>query len=177
MTDLTAAPGLTYEGAWLCTLGEEPWAPVDTGQLHPKTGEPTTIGTLIAEYGTALRSSPPRRRPRPGLPRTPPPTRSPPRERSAGPATRQRGGDGPAVARRSSPPSPGTASTTATASAASAPSASSSAATSPTQNDLTFGEAAVVIETLDGFTGDDAADRFREHLNKLLDAAKQPAHA
>ncbi|MEQ4610645.1 AAA family ATPase [Streptomyces cavourensis] len=47
----------------------------------------------------------------------------------------------------------------------------------PTQNDLTFGEAAVVIETLDGFTGDDAADRFREHLNKLLDAAKQPAHA
>ncbi|WP_107500929.1 AAA family ATPase [Streptomyces violaceoruber] len=47
----------------------------------------------------------------------------------------------------------------------------------PTQNDLTFGEAAVVIETLDGFTGDDAAGRFREHLNELLDAAKQPAHA
>ncbi|MFG3174885.1 AAA family ATPase [[Kitasatospora] papulosa] len=44
----------------------------------------------------------------------------------------------------------------------------------PTQNDLTFGEAAVVIETLDGFTGDDKADRFREHLNTLLDAAREP---
>ncbi|MFJ2292148.1 AAA family ATPase [Streptomyces sp. NPDC087894] len=47
----------------------------------------------------------------------------------------------------------------------------------PTQNDLTFGEAAVVIETLDSFEGENAPDHFREHLNTLLEAVKQPSHA
>ncbi|MEV8048917.1 AAA family ATPase [Streptomyces bacillaris] len=57
MTDLTAAD-LTYDGALALHARAKSRGLLETGQLHPKTGEPTTIGALIAEYGTALRSHP-----------------------------------------------------------------------------------------------------------------------
>ncbi|MGW1661017.1 AAA family ATPase [Streptomyces microflavus] len=57
MTDLTDAE-LTYEGALALHARAKNRGLLDTGQLHPKTGEPTSIGALIAEYGTALRAHP-----------------------------------------------------------------------------------------------------------------------
>jgi AAA domain len=54
MTELTA-PGLTYEGALALHARAKSRGLLGTGQLHPKTGEPSTIGELLAEYGTALR--------------------------------------------------------------------------------------------------------------------------
>lgn len=57
MTDLTA-PGLTYEGALALHARAKSRGLLETGQLHPKTGAPSTIGALIAEYGSALRPQP-----------------------------------------------------------------------------------------------------------------------
>ncbi|CAM5384051.1 AAA family ATPase [Streptomyces californicus] len=176
MTDLTA-PGLTYEGALALHARAKSRGLLDTGQLHPKTGEPTTIGTLIAEYGTALRSQPAA----PSAPAGPAPY-------STSDAVAAEGAIGPdqqpASEAVTAPQSRKIFAALAGLGFDNSDRERRLRAISlivgrqvPTQNDLTFGEAAVVIETLDGFTGDDAADRFREHLNKLLDAAKQPAHA
>ncbi|MCM2394412.1 AAA family ATPase [Streptomyces albipurpureus] len=57
MTDLTVED-LTYDGALALHARAKSRGLLATGQLHPKTGEPTTIGALIAEYGTALKSKP-----------------------------------------------------------------------------------------------------------------------
>ncbi|WEH40757.1 AAA family ATPase [Streptomyces sp. AM 2-1-1] len=57
MTDITAET-LTYDGALALHARAKSRGLLETGQLHPKTGEPTTIGALIAEYGSALRPQP-----------------------------------------------------------------------------------------------------------------------
>lgn len=64
LDDLTAE-GLTLEGAYALHAKAKNRGLLTTGTLHPKTGEPTNIGDLIAEYGNALRnvgatSAPPR---------------------------------------------------------------------------------------------------------------------
>ncbi|MFD6425080.1 AAA family ATPase [Streptomyces sp. NPDC060198] len=139
-------------------------------RLVPETSEMTTLGDLIKARGTALRTAPQKA-----------PEGSSP---STGNATAAPSNDGQAAA--------------AGGEAVTAPQSRKIFATLaelgfdnsdrerrlraislivgrqiPTQNDLTFGEASVVIETLADFTGEGAADRFRDHLNTLLEAARE----
>ncbi|MGW3330569.1 AAA family ATPase [Streptomyces rubiginosohelvolus] len=206
--DELTADGLTYEGALELHAKAKGRGLLTVGHLHPKTGEPSTVGELIAEYGTALKpepAAPPAASPEPPAPApaAQPTESSAPAELTDNDLRVAMGSEHPDVvrsaeeelARRYPKPSPANEAVT-------APQSRKIFATLaglgfdnsdrerrlraislivgrqvPTQNDLTFGEAAVVIETLDGFTGDDAADRFREHLNELLDAAREPVSA
>ncbi|WP_405676850.1 ATP-binding protein [Streptomyces sp. NBC_01511] len=54
LNDLTADE-LTYQGALQLHARAKSRGLLTTGHLHPATGEPTTIGELIAEYGKALK--------------------------------------------------------------------------------------------------------------------------
>lgn len=54
--DELTAEGLTLEGAYTLHAKAKNRGLLTTGTLHPKTGEPTDIGGLIAEYGNALRN-------------------------------------------------------------------------------------------------------------------------
>lgn len=54
--DALTAEGLTLEGAYALHAKAKNRGLLATGTLHPKTGEPTSIGDLIAEYGNALRN-------------------------------------------------------------------------------------------------------------------------
>ncbi|MFE7128911.1 ATP-binding protein [Streptomyces sp. NPDC057617] len=56
--DGLTAEDLTYQGARELHTRASSRGLLTTGTLHPKTGEPTTIGALIAEYGTALKPAP-----------------------------------------------------------------------------------------------------------------------
>ncbi|TXL91629.1 AAA family ATPase [Streptomyces sp. IB2014 016-6] len=55
LNDLTA-DDLTYQGALELHARAKSRGLLTIGHLHPKTGEPSTIGELIAEYGKALKS-------------------------------------------------------------------------------------------------------------------------
>lgn len=54
--DELTAEGLTLQGAYALHAKAKNRGLLTTGTLHPKTGEPTDIGDLIAEYGNALRN-------------------------------------------------------------------------------------------------------------------------
>ncbi|MFD5682150.1 AAA family ATPase [Streptomyces bacillaris] len=181
--DELTADGLTYQGALELHAKAKGRGLLTVGHLHPTTGDPSTVGALIEEYGKALK-------PQPAAPPAPSPEPTPAgsapysvsdavaAERATGPDQQ------PASEAVTAPQSRKIFATLAGLGFDNSDRERRLRAISlivgrqvPTQNDLTFGEAAVVIETLDGFTGDDAADRFREHLNKLLDAAKQPVSA
>ncbi|MFD8970495.1 AAA family ATPase [Streptomyces sp. NPDC059568] len=56
--DGLTAEDLTYQGALELHAKAKSKGLLSTGHLHPTTGEPTTIGDLIAEYGTALKPAP-----------------------------------------------------------------------------------------------------------------------
>ncbi|NEB57613.1 AAA family ATPase [Streptomyces griseus] len=56
--DLTA-DGLTYEGALELHAKAKGRGLLGVGHLHPKTGDPSTVGALIEEYGKALKPQPP----------------------------------------------------------------------------------------------------------------------
>ncbi|MFB7228476.1 AAA family ATPase [Streptomyces fimicarius] len=56
--DELTADGLTYEGALELHAKAKGRGLLAVGQLHPKTGEPSTVGELIAEYGKALKPEP-----------------------------------------------------------------------------------------------------------------------
>ncbi|MFF1416523.1 ATP-binding protein [Streptomyces sp. NPDC058280] len=56
--DELTVEGLTYQGALELHAKAKSRGLLTTGTLHPTTGEPTTIGDLIAEYGTALKPAP-----------------------------------------------------------------------------------------------------------------------
>jgi hypothetical protein len=185
LNELTA-DGLTYAGALELHARAKSRGLLTRGTLHPTSGEPTTIGALIAEYGKALK---------PG----PAPAPAPP-----APVQEQQ-----QAARESSEPSP------APAPPAAAPQPARDAegmatpaqmrkifatlkdlqfaedrdtrlhAVSlllgrqvPTMNDLNWGEASALIETLADFAqhADDGPQKFRDYLNELH-AKAQPADA
>lgn len=54
--DGLTAEGLTLEDAYALHAKAKNRGLLTTGTLHPRTGGPTTIGDLIAEYGNALRN-------------------------------------------------------------------------------------------------------------------------
>ncbi|MFD3646337.1 AAA family ATPase [Streptomyces cyaneofuscatus] len=182
ITDELVADTLTYPRALELHARAKARNLLAADLLHPKTGKPGKLGALIEEYGVALRTQPTAPAP------APEPTQTGPAPYSASDAVAAEGAIGPnqqpASEAVTAPQSRKIFATLAGLGFDNSDRERRLRAISlivgrqvPTQNDLTFGEAAVVIETLDGFTGDDAADRFREHLNKLLDAAREPAHA
>ncbi|MGW7196608.1 AAA family ATPase [Streptomyces chryseus] len=56
--DELTTDGLTYDGALALHAKAKSRGLLATGTLHPTSGDPTTLGTLIAEYGTALKPAP-----------------------------------------------------------------------------------------------------------------------
>lgn len=58
LLDELTAEGLTYKVALELHATAKSKGLLTTGTMHPKTGSPTTIGKLIAEYGTALKPAP-----------------------------------------------------------------------------------------------------------------------
>lgn len=58
IVDELAAEDLTYDGALALHAKARGRGLLTTGHLHPTTGEPTTIGDLIKERGTALKPAP-----------------------------------------------------------------------------------------------------------------------
>ncbi|GAA2946567.1 MULTISPECIES: AAA family ATPase [Streptomyces] len=200
MTELTAE-GLTYQGALALHAKAKSRGLLETGQLHPVTGDPSTIGALIAEYGKALRPAPaPASAPAPPVADQAPVTGAianmPHRAMEWTKGTEPEQTEDKQAAPASVPNQP------TDSAAVTAPQMRKIFATLAdlgfdngdrarrltalsllvgrevtSQNDLTFGEGSVVIETLADFTGEDASERFREYLNTLLSAAQQPAAA
>ncbi|MGW6459347.1 AAA family ATPase [Streptomyces sp. NPDC055078] len=187
MNELTAE-SLTYQGARSLHARARNRGLLSTGQLHPRTGEPSTIEALIVEYGSALKAA--EETPVPASAKT---GQAPPApEATSGVGQQEQyGGDGQEQAPHT-PPGP----------------TSGEGATAPqmrkifasfkdldftgdrdrrlraiglligheiaSQNELTFGEASDLIEILGGF---DSPDGFKEHLNDLLAKAQQPVPA
>jgi hypothetical protein len=195
LLDELTAEGLTYHGARELHAKAKSKGLLTTGHLHPTTGEPTTIGDLIAEYGMALK---------PG----PAPSPSEPVTATAAQSTPEQAGPAPYSMSDAEAAAGAVDSTAPEASASPAPTPAAGEGAYPAQmrkifatltgldfdvqdrpvrlraisliigrqvgsmNELTFGEASVVIETLDDFTGEDAPARLRAYLNELLEKAK-----
>ncbi|MFF2522480.1 AAA family ATPase [Streptomyces liangshanensis] len=193
--DELTADGLTYQGALELHSKAKSKGLLTTGHLHPTTGETTTIGELIAEYGKALKPGP---APSPSDPVTATAAQSTPGQ--AGPAPYSMS-DAEAAAGAVDFAAPGVSAspepTPAAGDQATAPQMRKIFASFAefglgtdrdrrlkalglligrqinSQNELTFGEASLVCEAVAEYEGKpDAPALFKGYLNELLEKAK-----